>query len=131
MKPLAIYLLALLPISYAHAEKTASVCAEATTTLEINDCLADGLAAAEARLAVAFEQLLSQLTQPDSEMENYPEMRRQVSEAQAAWQTFRRADCDAKFTLYAGGSVRHAVFLQCMTDHTEQRITELARYFPL
>jgi uncharacterized protein YecT (DUF1311 family) len=45
--------------------------------------------------------------------------------AQRLWVQFRDAGCVAQESVYEGGTVHTAIYLQCIRDHTQQRIKDL------
>ena len=51
--------------------------------------------------------------------------RENLIKAQRLWLQFRDADCVAQESLYDGGTVHTAVYLQCLRDHTTQRVKDL------
>jgi len=111
-------------------EPAADSCSNALTTMEINACAAAQQEQTEAQLNAVYQQLMDRLAEPDSGLDDPGSVREQVRAAQRLWIDFRKADCDAQFALYAGGSIRTAVYLGCMQTRAAQRITELESYFP-
>lgn len=51
--------------------------------------------------------------------------RQLLVKAQRRWVEFRDADCKARRQVFIGGTVNVAVYLDCMSEHTRQRIKEL------
>lgn len=131
LKPAILCVGLLLGAHGADAHENPESCAEAATTLAINSCLEERLKVIEARLDVAYRVLIERLQQLATAGEDVTETRRQVAEAQAAWRTFRRADCEAKYAIHASGTIRTVIFLGCMIEHTQQRIAALETFTAL
>jgi uncharacterized protein YecT (DUF1311 family) len=111
------------------AQAGTSPCAEAVTTLEINECLADRRTAVDAEMEIAYQQALNFLGQhraPDQPSAR--QARSSLEQAQRAWVRFRKADCAAIYALYAGGSIRTAAWLNCMTSRAVQRTQQLRQF---
>lgn len=115
--------------SDAEEAAAADDCSNALTTMEINTCAAAQQEQTEAQLNAVYQQLMERLAEPDG-LDDPASVQQQVRTAQRLWIDFRKADCDAQFALYAGGSIRTAVYLGCMQTRAAQRITELESYFP-
>ena len=105
-------------------------CAKAMTTLDINHCAKLELDEAERELNQAYQKLVKQLSQPDTEYENFTELRQSLKEAQRAWIKFRELDCDTQFLLYGSGTIRTVAYLGCMRERAVQRTNELNQYIP-
>ena len=105
-------------------------CAKAITTPEINHCASLELEEVERSLKQAYQKLVKQLSQPDTEHENYTDLRQSLQKAQQAWVKFREADCDTQFLVYGTGTIRTAVYLGCMRERALQRTKELENYIP-
>ncbi len=103
-------------------------CANASTTVQMTQCAAQDADAAETRLNAAYQQLVKQLTQPDTATDKYSEMRQKLQAAQRAWIKFRDADCEAVYQVNASGSIRGLAALGCKRAHAEQRTKELQAY---
>lgn len=116
--------------SDAEEPAAATDCSNALTTMEINTCAAAQQEQTEAQLNAVYQQLMERLAEPDGGLDDPASVQQQLRTAQRLWIDFRKADCDAQFALYAGGSIRTAVYLGCMQSRAAQRITELESYFP-
>lgn len=116
-------LISLIPIT-SHALN----CKKALTTSDINECARAEQKIVEAKLNKTYQRVLKGLDQPDNETEKYSEMKQKLIEAQSAWGQFRKADCDAVYARYAGGTIRSVMFIGCMLQHAEQRIEALEAY---
>jgi uncharacterized protein YecT (DUF1311 family) len=82
---------------------------------DLNDQAGREFKAAEHRLEAVVNQLDRQAS---------PNGRARLKIAQAAWQTFRKADCDAR-TGSRGGSVYPMVYAYCMAADTDDRTKQL------
>lgn len=116
-----IFALLLLASGTAHAIN----CKEAITTPDLNHCAKQAQELVEVKLNKVYQQTLKELSQPDSEQEDYSEMKRKLIGAQRAWVKFRELDCDAVYTFHAGGTIRTVMFIGCMQKHAERRIKDL------
>ena len=123
-------LCALLCVMPACANDVTVDCANASSTLEINHCAKLELDEAERELNQAYQKLVKQLSQPDTETDNYTELRQSLKDAQRAWIKFRELDCDTQFLLYGSGTIRTVAYLGCMRERAEQRTKELNHYIP-
>ena len=95
-------------------EKT--VCKDAKTQREINECLASTYRDADRELNVFYSSL----------RKNFDgEYLAKLQDAQSAWIKYRDTNCEAESALYEGGSIRPAVHLGCLERVTRARITEL------
>ncbi|QKZ03274.1 lysozyme inhibitor LprI family protein [Pseudomonas eucalypticola] len=103
-------------------------CANASTTPEMTQCAALDADAAEAKLNATYKQLIQNLSQPDTESEQYSETRQKLQIAQRAWIKFRDADCEAIYQANSGGTLRGLAALGCKRNRAEQRTRELQDY---
>jgi uncharacterized protein YecT (DUF1311 family) len=110
------------------ASAAAINCANAITTLDINECASREQAKVEAKLNKVYQRVLKSLDKPDEELEKYSEMKKKLIVAQRAWVKFREADCDAVYAKSASGTMRTVLFIGCMQSHAEKRIKELEAY---
>ena len=104
-------------------------CINASTTVEMTQCAALDVDAADAKLNDAYQQALKSMNQPDTDSDKYSAMRQQLQAAQRAWITFRDADCAAIYQVHASSSLRALSALGCKRTRTEQRTKELQAYF--
>ncbi|MEO9383479.1 lysozyme inhibitor LprI family protein [Chromobacterium phragmitis] len=125
MKPCLLALLALFASHAALAED--DPCKEASNTIEINECMQKQFDGKDRLLNDRYRELLQKLRA--DEARDKPAAKEKPSamlvQAQRKWIAFRDADCGAKYQIYAGGTIRNAVFLGCKIERTEQRIKEL------
>jgi uncharacterized protein YecT (DUF1311 family) len=119
-------------IGMAHAPSPmqaaeADPCYLQQTTMQINTCLSKTYDSTDRKLNQAYQKLLANLKPvgTDDGSTNYPLVRQQLIAAQQAWISYRDQDCRAKYTLFATGTIRAAVFLGCLVERTEQRTREL------
>jgi uncharacterized protein YecT (DUF1311 family) len=98
-------------------------------TVEINQCLGNRLEARDKALNAAYGALLKRIDASDpTDGLDYQAVKRQLVEAQRAWISFSKNDCQARYDLYANGSIRGAVYTGCMIAHTERRTQDLSRW---
>jgi uncharacterized protein YecT (DUF1311 family) len=98
-------------------------------TFEINQCLGNRLEARDKALNAAYSALLKRLDASDqADGVDYQAVKRQLVDAQRAWISFIKNDCSARYELYAGGTIRGAVYAGCMIAHTERRTNDLRRW---
>jgi uncharacterized protein YecT (DUF1311 family) len=101
-------------------------CANATTTIELNNCAQKEFEKKDRELNVAYQALMKSLTpsKPIGTI-NYAEVRSQLIKAQQSWIQFRDNDCNAKYRLRQDGSIRNLIALECKMEHTDVRIKQL------
>lgn len=97
-------------------------CEQAMNTLEINRCAANELSAAELELKRYLSASLER---------HYfdPSLVAAINSAQAAWQAYKNAHCDAVYTQWREGSIRGVMTLACKTSLVKQRSHELWENF--
>lgn len=110
---------ALLTLCACTTQAFALDCKNATTTVDMNQCVASEQKQMEATLNLTYQRVLR--AQP-------PRVKAKLIAAQRMWLKFREADCDAMFEKYAGGTMRNAAVLGCMQRRAGQRIKELDDY---
>ncbi len=104
-------------------------CAAPTTTIEMNNCAQKAYEKKDNELNVAYQALMKSLTPAKPiGMINYPEVRRQLVNAQQDWIRFRDNDCDAKYKLRQDGTIRTIVYLTCKMEHTDLRTKQLKNW---
>lgn len=117
---------ALLLIPEPSPALSADPCYRQQTTLEINACLQKSYEKSDRVLNDTYQKLLRRLVAHSAiDDTDYQRVRQQLIEAQLAWIRYRDNDCRAKLTLFAAGSIRHAVYLGCLLERSEQRTREL------
>lgn len=100
-------------------------CANATTTIDMNECAHQQQQAVEAQLNETWREVTKHLGGDDS---HYPEVRAKLLEGQRAWIKFREADCAAMYLLHQDGTMRNLMHIGCMQSHAEQRIKSLQAF---
>lgn len=100
--------------SRSGSEDTPRRCTDAATTLDMNQCLMDVLAQAEERqaeyLGVAVERARDR-----------PELAAMIGRSDAAFTTYRDAECGAVLQDWIEGSIRGAMTLNCRIEMTDRR----------
>jgi len=100
-------------------------CQTLSSTIENNACAEQEFKAQDSILNGAYNRLLGELPAENSPGVGGNSPRNLVIVAQRKWVTFRDADCSAHEKIFQNGSVRTVVYLDCLREHTEQRIKEL------
>lgn len=93
-------------------------CADAMTTVEMNECFSEALARADARRAEYFDAALERYA-------DRPELHEAMRKGETAFQAYRDAECGAVLQNWIDGSIRGAMTLGCriaMTDRRTHRI---------
>jgi len=122
-------LVAMTPVLGNAQSKSADPCVTQANTVEINQCLGNRLEARDKALNAAYGALLKRLDASDpADGVDYQAVKRQLVEAQRAWISFSKNDCSARYDLYAGGTIRGAVYAGCMIAHTGRRTNDLRRW---
>ena len=106
-----------------------SACGQRVSDTEINECLALEYERADARLDGTIESLLHELESQSGDNPHALEARKLLIGAQNQWAEFRDTDCDARFAVNQGGSVRLSAYRLCMIEHAQQREQQLNRFF--
>ncbi|MGJ7507112.1 lysozyme inhibitor LprI family protein [Variovorax sp. GT1P44] len=126
MKKPQFCIAALVVLASNAAFAQADACKAPKTTVEINDCAQQTLARKDKELNAAYQALVKSLAGTDkSDATDYEGTKKLLLQAQRAWVQFRDNDCNAKYTFYAGGTIRDITALTCKIEHTEQRTKEL------
>ena len=113
-------LMLLIASSGLAASPPSDPCNSPRSTLEVNRCAQQEFEAQDRVLNETYQKLLGQLN-----TEYQQGTRERLMKAQRLWIQFRDADCSAQESVYDGGTVHTAVLLQCLRDHTAQRISDL------
>jgi uncharacterized protein YecT (DUF1311 family) len=100
-------------------------CETQRNTIEINDCASKEFQTIDLQLNTAYQELIKNLKNDDSDKERNQEARKLLITAQRNWVQFRKNDCDGVYKLNEGGTIRTAMYFKCMTGRTQQRIKEL------
>lgn len=100
-------------------------CGQFISDADIIDCVTQESERADASLDDTFRSLLDELESQGRDNPHALEARDLLVHAQNQWAAFRKTDCDARFALNQGGSVRIPAYQLCMTDHAQQREQQL------
>jgi uncharacterized protein YecT (DUF1311 family) len=95
-----------------------SLCANAVTSREMEQCMAAELQKAEKLLDGYLVESTRQVTKST-------DARRALEAAQAAWQAYRDAHCRAVYAAYAPGSMAGLQVVRCKLQLTQRRTHEL------
>ncbi|WP_108650711.1 lysozyme inhibitor LprI family protein [Dongshaea marina] len=99
-------------------------CNDAANTLAINQCMAKQSQQAERLLDKYFEASLKRCRENDKlslATSKEKSAAKGLQQAQSQWLSYRKAQCSAVYQYWADGSIRNAMYLQCMLDLTRQR----------
>lgn len=107
------------------AAQDADPCATQSNTMEINSCAQKKFDASDHELNQAYQRVLRQLPSDEQTGQSGETTKKLLIAAQRKWMEFRDADCKAQEHLFQGGSIHTAVHLECLREHSEQRIKEL------
>ncbi|GAC1318451.1 MAG: lysozyme inhibitor LprI family protein [Collimonas sp.] len=121
-------LMALCLILPAAAFAQVDPCLSQSNTVDMNACAKTEFDKDEKTLNDTYQQLVKEVTKPDQDGVRYGEVKKKLIEAQRAWVTFRKKDCDAVYTYNESGTIRNLEFLGCMRGHTVQRTKELKNF---
>ncbi|WP_404972904.1 lysozyme inhibitor LprI family protein [Vibrio campbellii] len=116
-------IVALASLSFmAFAQEEAIDCNNAVSTLEINQCAAIELEAAQKQLNKYLETSL--------EHNSYdPELIKAIQVAQKDWQAYVTSHCDSVYTQWREGTIRGVMAISCKTQLTQQRTHEIWQNF--
>ncbi len=103
-------------------------CDNAITTLDMNACAKQEQEKVENELNLVYKQVIKSLSVPDTEVIKYSKVKSNLIQAERSWVKFRKADCDATYSLHQSGSIRNLMYLGCMQSHAEQRIEQLKEF---
>jgi uncharacterized protein YecT (DUF1311 family) len=117
----AIFILLLLSLS-AHGQ-TEGDCSG--NTIEIEQCMQTNMQKVESELNAVYIRAIRDLSAPDEPFLPRSRAQKALREAQRAWVTFRKKNCDAVYTLNSGGTIRGMRYVACMKRHAEARIKEI------
>ncbi|MGL5291079.1 MAG: lysozyme inhibitor LprI family protein [Vibrionaceae bacterium] len=102
-------------ITFAHA--AATQCYDRDTQFEMNDCALQQFEQAEKKLTITYRKVLAQLEEPRAS---------KFKQAQATWQSHRKAECLYQASAYQGGSIYPLIYATCLEQMTLQRYRALA-----
>ena len=98
----------------APPQPRSTVCANAFTTVDMNECLA-GL------MAKADERRVRYLNAALERHKDRPELTAKISTADAAFTAYRDSECGAVYENWKEGTIRGIMSLTCRTDMTDKR----------
>jgi uncharacterized protein YecT (DUF1311 family) len=110
MKYTSLLLLLLLP-NLASAQ-----CKDAVSTKDMQDCMDSEWKRSDAELNRVYQESLKKLK---------PEQTALLKKAQRAWITYRDAQCEADYKMFAGGSAAPLALTQCRVTLTQERTKTL------
>ena len=114
-------LFAVLSLSVA-ASEPALDCDNAITTLDINQCAAINLKAADT-------DMLKYLDASYQHNAHDPELIAAIKLAQKDWETYMKSHCDSVYTQWREGTIRGVMTISCKTQQTKQRTHEIWENF--
>jgi uncharacterized protein YecT (DUF1311 family) len=110
MKYFALLLLLLVP-GLATAQ-----CKDAVSTKDMQDCMDNEWKKSGAELSRVYQEFLKKLK---------PEQTALLKKAQRAWRTYRDAQCEADYKMFAGGTAAAQALTQCRVTLTQERTKTL------
>ncbi|HWV09055.1 MAG TPA: lysozyme inhibitor LprI family protein [Pseudomonas sp.] len=105
-------------------------CSTARANAEVEHCAALAQQKTEETLNRAYKALVTELSRPDTEQDNYTVYRKKLLVAQRAWIAFRDADCAAQYEMHQTSAIGNTLLLNRKQQRAEQRIKELQHYAP-
>lgn len=93
-------------------------CDEATTTVEINECVAEKLMLAQIEMRKYLEASLTHYHDDIIVLES-------IKQAQRTWMKYRELHCDSIYSVWRDGTIRTVMSLGCQINLTQQRTYEL------
>jgi len=114
MKSVIVIFITLFPV-LGH---TQALCPTSTTTVEMNQCL-------NYKLERAVNQLENNLALTRLKFADDPAMLALIDNAQAAWETFRKKQCQSVFLMWEGGSIQALMTVSCSIQLARERNTFL------
>ena len=104
-------------------------CANAVSTVDMNDCAAQEQQQVEKQLNDVYRRVLAE-TPAKVGGAKPAKPKDSLVAAQRLWVKFREADCKAVLDLWSEGSIRNLQYLGCMRDHAQVRIKQLEAFTP-
>lgn len=114
MKSFFICVLFLFPV----IAQTQGLCPRSNTTVEMNQCL-------NYKLERAVNQLENNLELTRLKFVNDPAMLALIDNAQVAWETYRKKQCQSVFLMWEGGSIQPLMTVSCSIQLARERNTFL------
>jgi len=131
MKKLCVGIWLVLSISNT-AYAVTPECFESKNTIEMDECMSNAVKQTEQRLNAKYKKILSILSEPDDEIQQYSVSKKAVIESQKAWVKLREKDCYAESTMLLPptGTAAASMHMQCMIDYANRRIRRLEVFDP-
>jgi len=108
----------------------ANPCADATTTIDIRECLDKAYKRADGDLNAVWKKVMAHVGDADylpaKERKSWKD---ELLESQRAWIQFKEHDCDAVGFEWYGGTGASGAILSCLLEHTEARTADLRARF--
>ena len=122
---LPLILVLMLPAA-ARAQDQNDPCADAESTVEINECLRGVFEKADAELNRVYRAAMAHIDENDHmPARTRRDWKQLLLEAQRHWITFKEKDCDLLHLEWWQGSGAAAARLGCLISKTETRTNEL------
>ena len=102
------------------AEK--SPCEGGGTQAEANACARYQYTQADVEMNRVYEQLMSALAGDDDKNQQ------KLRQSQLLWLQYRDANCESEASIYEGGSIRPAIYNQCLASVTRERTGRLRAF---
>ena len=102
-------------------------CANAVSTVDMNDCAKQEQQQVEKQLNDVYRRVLAETPAKVGGVKPAKPKDSLVA-AQRLWVKFREADCKAVLDLWSDGSIRNLQYLACMRDHAQLRIKQLEAF---
>ena len=91
-------------------------CKDAVSTKDMQDCMDDEWKKSDAELNRVYQESLKKLK---------PEPAALLKKAQRAWLSYRDAQCDADYKMFAGGTAAPLALTHCRVTLTQERTKTL------
>lgn len=116
-----LLLAAIFSLTVSASEPTLD-CENAITTLDINQCAAIELKAANTEMQTYLEK--------SYQHHDYdPTLIKAIKLAQKDWQNYMESHCDSVYTQWRDGTIRGVMAISCKTKLTKQRTHEIWQHF--
>ncbi|QUX96126.1 hypothetical protein C0J08_12250 [Marinomonas sp. CT5] len=116
-----LLLAAIFSLSVSASEPTLD-CENAITTLDINQCSA-------IKLKAANTEMLTYLEKSYQHHDDDPTLIKAIKVAQKDWQNYMESHCDSVYTQWRDGTIRGVMAISCKTKLTKQRTHEIWQNF--
>ena len=107
-------------------------CAEAESTVEINQCLREVYESADAELNRVYRAVMTHIDEADHvPADKRREWKDKLRAAQRDWIAFKEKDCEIVYYEWWMGSGANAASLGCLISKTETRTNELKERYAI